>query len=139
MPMPDNLTRVRAKLTELRKLRHQATHGVWKTEYVSDAVRVVIGAGRQRIILARANTPQLREQEVAANMEFCAAAAKATPGLLDLVEALLEERERLYGFFKPAPGERDLTALYHCHSSAREDLDAKRDCVEAAIERLAGD
>jgi hypothetical protein len=62
------------------------TSGPWRTEGVSDAVRVVIGAGRKKVILARLCPPQLSENETWANARLMAAA----PDLHDALKMLLE-------------------------------------------------
>lgn len=55
------------------------TLGPWRFEAVSDACRVVLGTGRQKIILARLSTKQIPEKEVACNARLMAAA----PDLLE--------------------------------------------------------
>lgn len=62
------------------------TPGPWRTEGVSDAVRVVIGTGRQKIILARLRPPQLSENETWDNARLMAAA----PELHDALKMFLE-------------------------------------------------
>ena len=64
------------------------TPGPWRTEGISDCVRVVIGKGRQKVILARLAPPQLPEEETWANARIMGAG----PELLDALtkaEALL--------------------------------------------------
>lgn len=56
------------------------TPGDWRTEAVSDAVRVVVGEGRKKIILARLSPRQLPEQETHANARVMAIA----PELLEV-------------------------------------------------------
>ncbi len=58
------------------------TSGVWRTEFISDACRVVVGIGRQKLILARLATKQIPEAEVATNACLMAAAK-------DLYDALV--------------------------------------------------
>lgn len=43
------------------------TREPWRVEAVSNAVRIVIGKGRKKVILARLNPPQLPEKETWAN------------------------------------------------------------------------
>lgn len=62
----------------------ELTQGEWRYEAVSDACRVVVGKGRQKLILARLATKQLPEAEVSANARAMAAAK-------DLAEALADE------------------------------------------------
>lgn len=50
------------------------TKGEWRIEAVSDAVRVVTGNGRQKLILARCATKQIPEAETTANARLMAAA-----------------------------------------------------------------
>lgn len=57
----------------------------WRTEAVSDAVRVVVGQGRKKIILARLCPKQLPEVETAANAKLMAAA----PDLLKVLEEIV--------------------------------------------------
>lgn len=62
------------------------TQGEWRTEAVSDAMRVVVGEGRKKIILARLRPPRLPEAETAANAVLMAAA----PRLLDALKIARE-------------------------------------------------
>lgn len=59
------------------------TAGEWRTEAVSDAVRVVVGDGRKKVVLARLCPPQLPEQETADNARLMAAAPKLLAALKD--------------------------------------------------------
>ncbi len=95
------------------------TRGPWRIECVSDAVRVVIGAGRQKIILGRFNPKQLREAETTANARLAAAAPdlyEALQNSLDTIEemftALHKERESVYTWqdFQEAPEMKQITA-----------------------------
>lgn len=61
------------------------TAGDWKVEAVSDAVRVVVGEGRKKVILARLAPPQIPENETQANAELMA----ASPKLKEALEAIL--------------------------------------------------
>lgn len=60
--------------------------GPWRTEAVSDAVRVVVGSGRAKVILARCAPPQIPEGETHANARLMAAA----PDLLEVARGVLE-------------------------------------------------
>lgn len=62
------------------------TAGDWRLEGVSDAVRVVVGTGRAKIILARLCPPQLPELETWANARLMAAA----PALLKALEGFYD-------------------------------------------------
>lgn len=57
----------------------------WRTEAVSDAVRVVVGQGRKKVILARLCPKQIPEQETAANARLMAGA----PALLKVLEEIV--------------------------------------------------
>jgi hypothetical protein len=61
------------------------TPGPWRTEAVSDAVRVVSGSGRTKIILARCAPPQIPEAETHANARLMAAA----PDLYDALDRIV--------------------------------------------------
>jgi hypothetical protein len=58
----------------------------WRTEAVSDAVRIVVGTGRRKIILARLNPPRLPEAETHANAKLMAAAPKLLKALKEIAE-----------------------------------------------------
>lgn len=58
----------------------------WRTEYVSDAVRIVTGEGRSKIILARLNPKQIPETETAANAELMT----LSPRLLEALNAIVD-------------------------------------------------
>jgi len=58
----------------------------WRIEAVSDAVRIVVGQGRGKVILARLCPPQIPEDETWANARLMCAAPDllaASKGLLD--------------------------------------------------------
>lgn len=65
------------------------TEGHWRTEAVSDAVRVVVGEGRKKIILARLCPPQLPELETHANAKLMSAA----PELLSLLKEIVADEQ----------------------------------------------
>lgn len=67
----------------------EPTSGPWRTEAVSDAVRVIVGEGRKKVILARLCPPQIPETETQANATLMAAA----PELLVALETLVEKIE----------------------------------------------
>lgn len=69
------------------------TTGPWRYEAVSDACRVVIGQGRQRIILARLAPKQLREAETTANAHLISAAPDLYEALNRMVEAAVLQPE----------------------------------------------
>lgn len=60
------------------------TAGEWKIEGVSDAVRIYVGQGRGKIILARLCPPQLPELETWANGQLM----RAAPTMLDTLKWL---------------------------------------------------
>lgn len=59
----------------------------WRVEAVSDAVRVVVGHGRGKVILARLRPPQLPEEETWANAHQMAASHELRAAL----EGMLRE------------------------------------------------
>lgn len=63
------------------------TPGEWRTESVSDAVRVVVGTGRQKIILARLAPRQIPEMQTHANAKLMALAPRLATTLVSIVEA----------------------------------------------------
>jgi len=69
------------------------TKGPWQIEAVSDAVRVIVGKGRKKIILARLRPPQLPEEETWENARLMASA----PELLESLETLLGQHEARCG------------------------------------------
>jgi len=82
----------------------------WRIEAVSDAVRIVVGQGRSKIILARLCPPQISENETWANARLMCAA----PLLLKAAENLIkihkeastpEEKDRALVFLKEAIAE----------------------------------
>jgi hypothetical protein len=64
------------------------TLGEWRTEAVSDCVRVVVGQGRRKIILARLAPKQLPEAETHANARMMAAAPAMFAALKRIRETL---------------------------------------------------
>lgn len=60
------------------------TSGEWRVEAVSDCVRVVVGNGRKKIILARLSPKQIPESETHANARLMAAAPKLLGALVSL-------------------------------------------------------
>lgn len=78
--MDDSLSDPQQSEKDAIRERGECTPGEWRTEAVSDAVRIVVGTSRQKIVLARLNPPQLPERETHANARVMAAAK-------DLVEA----------------------------------------------------
>jgi len=62
------------------------TKGDWEVECVSDAVRVVVGTGRAKVILARLAPKQLPESETTDNARLMALA----PRLLQALNAMIE-------------------------------------------------
>lgn len=57
----------------------------WRVEAVSDAVRVVIGEGRKKVILARLCPPQIPENETWANARVMAAGPEMLASIEDLL------------------------------------------------------
>lgn len=55
--------------------------GEWRVETVSDAIRIVVGTGRSKVILARFAPPQLPEAETHANARLASAAVEMTEAL----------------------------------------------------------
>ncbi len=72
-------------MTSARKMWTRQT---WRTEVVSDAVRIVIGKGRQKIILARFCPKQLPEAETHANATIASAAPELYAALEKAVETI---------------------------------------------------
>lgn len=70
---------------QIRLKLHDGTHGVWQREAVSDAVRVTIGTGRSKVIIARLNPPQMPESETTANADLIVYLRNHA---LDIAEAL---------------------------------------------------
>jgi hypothetical protein len=66
------------------------TTGPWRIQGVSDAVRIFVGDGRKRVILARLCPPQISEHETWANARLMAAA----PDLLAVLKYLLYCHDR---------------------------------------------
>lgn len=66
------------------------TAGDWQIEGVSDAVRIFVGKGRSKIILARLCPPQISENETWANGYLMRSAPKMLDTLkwLDLIGGL---------------------------------------------------
>ena len=77
-------------LKEIRKREKKASKGPWNVEAVSDAVRVIIGQGRSKIILFRGNPKQISEQQTVDNCSFVAHARTDIPKLLELIDRARE-------------------------------------------------
>ena len=95
----------------------QLTRGEWRYEAVSDACRVVVGRGRQKLILARLATKQIPEREIAAN-------AKAMAAVKQLIHAatlatLNFERKQASGEFLGDDDHGAWTALDQALAKAR--------------------
>ena len=75
-------------LKHLRGLLERATVGTWEFEAVSDAARVTIGKGRQKVILARLRYRRLMNPNSCANAQLIVALRNAAPALLACAEAL---------------------------------------------------
>lgn len=69
------------------------TAAPWRIEAVSDAVRIVVGQGRKKIILARLSPPQIKEDETWANARLMVAA----PDLLASLEDMLRRHDERCG------------------------------------------
>ena len=80
------------------------TLGPWRVEAVSDAVRVVVGAGRKKIILARLSPKQIDEAETHANARLMAAA----PEMYEALKLLQE-----FGFIRKFPQDEKAWSLLH--------------------------
>lgn len=65
------------------------TEGEWRTEAVSDAVRIVVGTGKKKIILARLCPPQIPEKETATNARLMAASKRLLSVLKHHVNELI--------------------------------------------------
>jgi hypothetical protein len=77
-----------AKLKPERKAMTSAkpTPPPWRTEAVSDGIRVVVGQGRQKIVLARLSPKQISEHETAANASLMAASQELLVALKGFVD-----------------------------------------------------
>jgi hypothetical protein len=62
------------------------TETPWRIEAVSDAVRIVVGQGRSKIILARLSPPQIKEDETWANARLMVAAPDLFASLQDMLK-----------------------------------------------------
>ncbi len=58
----------------------------WRTEAVSDAVRIVVGTGRSKVIIAKLNPKQLPEKETKANAEFIVRACSCHDELVGIAK-----------------------------------------------------
>lgn len=58
----------------------------WRIEAVSDAVRIVVGNGRKKIILARLSPPQIPEDETWANARLMVSAPELLASLEDMLK-----------------------------------------------------
>jgi hypothetical protein len=62
------------------------TASPWRIEAVSDAVRIVVGQGRSKIILARLCPTQIKEDETWANARLMVAAPDLFAALQDMMK-----------------------------------------------------
>jgi hypothetical protein len=69
------------------------TSGDWRTEAISDCVRVVVGKGRSKIILARCASKQLPEAETHANARLMAAAPAMLLALQRIKDSLSDSQK----------------------------------------------
>ena len=67
--------------------RKKITASAWRTEAISDCVRIVTGERRKKIILARLSPKQLPELETHANAELMAMAPELALALVGLVRS----------------------------------------------------
>jgi|ERR1019366_6357189 hypothetical protein len=63
------------------------TKGEWRTEAISDCVRVVVGKGRAKIILARCAPKQLPEAETTCNAKLMALAPQLANAFVAVVNS----------------------------------------------------
>lgn len=73
------------------------TPGPWRIEAVSDAVRIVVGEGRKKIILARLCPPQIPEGETWDNARLMAAAPDLLEALKAITEAYRDDTKNMLG------------------------------------------
>lgn len=80
---------------------HEPTSLEWRIEAVSDAVRIVVGQGRNKVILARLCPPQIPEDETWANARLMCGAQKLLKAAARLIEvqkgpSTSEEKDRAW-------------------------------------------
>lgn len=92
--------------------KNTATALEWRVEAVSDAVRIVVGQGRKKVILARLCPPQISEHETWANARLMCAAP-------ELLAAAAAAARALRGATTPEEKEAALRLLDAAAEKAR--------------------
>ena len=90
----------------------------WRTETVSDAVRVVVGEGRAKVILARLCPKQITEEETFQNAKIIVLAVNSHARVVAALEDLLSRHASQCGCSDP--GEELCPGIAEANAALRD-------------------